>query len=228
MFVPLTSTPSLTTDSLHEENKARRDDRPSFSLLSTFSGECPDEEALSDDFTIPRKVHYHSNWKHDPDAVFWAKLSRTQGRGLGFWQTKSSAIIVHDSQQQQPLSGSASSLAPGNWTWNRDVKSNTTKDPGSSSFRKLERNSVSLVDKKPKCEIDLRVVGVPKDVILKDEEQMKNQQNLEKLKTGSCTKSIRNDLKKKGDMIFSEESSRVIYEMGNLELNQDAMDRIKA
>ena len=46
----------------------------------------------------------------------------------------------------------------------------------------------------------------------------RNQQKLEKLKIGSCTKSIRNDLSKKGDMIFSEESSRVIYEMGNLEL----------
>ena len=41
---------------------------------------------------------------------------------------------------------------------------------------------------------------------------------LEKLKSGSCTKSIREELKKKGDMIFSEESSRVIYEMGNMEL----------
>ena len=41
---------------------------------------------------------------------------------------------------------------------------------------------------------------------------------LEKLKIGSCTKSIRNDLKTKGDMIISEESSRVLYEMGNLEL----------
>ena len=38
------------------------------------------------------------------------------------------------------------------------MKGNTTEDPGSSSFRKLERNSVSLVDKKkPKFAIDLRV-----------------------------------------------------------------------
>ena len=42
--------------------------------------------------------------------------------------------------------------------------------------------------------------------------------NFEKLKSGSCTKSILDDLKKKGDMIFSEESSRLIYEMDNLEL----------
>ena len=82
------------------------------------------------------------------------------------------------------------------------------------------RNSVSLVDKKPKFEIDPRVERVPQDAILKDEEQMKEiNKQLEKLKIGSCTKSIRNDLKKKkSDMIFSEESRRVIYETGNLEL----------
>ena len=34
---------------------------------------------------------------------------------------------------------------------------------------------------------------------------------------GSRTKSIRNDLSK-GNLIFSEESSRAIYEMGNMEL----------
>ena len=82
-------------------------------------------------------------------------------------------------------------------------------------------NSVSRVDKKPKFEIDLRVEGVSQDAIVKDEEQMKEiRKKLEKLKSGSCTKSIRDDLKKKVDKILSEESSRVINEMGNLELIQ--------
>ena len=40
---------------------------------------------------------------------------------------------------------------------------------------------------------------------------------LEKLKSGSCTRSIR-DYLQTVDMIFCEEPSRVIYEMGNLEL----------
>ena len=106
-------------------------------------------------------------------------------------------------QQQQPLSGSVSSSSRklnAVETENRDVKGNTTEDPGSSGFRKLERNSVSPVDKKPKFEIDLRLEGVPQDAILKDEEQLKEiNQKLEKLKIGSCTKPIRNDLKKKGD-----------------------------
>ena len=79
------------------------------------------------------------------------------------------------SQQQQLLSGSASSSSKkldAVGTENRDVKSNTTEDPGSSSFKKLGRNSVSPVDKKPKFEIDLRVERVPQVVTWKDEEQM--------------------------------------------------------
>ena len=54
----------------------------------------------------------------------------------------------------------------------------------------------------------------PQDAILKDEEQMKAiNKTLENFKCGSLTETIRDDLTK-GDMIFSEESSRVIYEMG--------------
>ena len=42
-------------------------------------------------------------------------------------------------------------------------------------------------------------------------------EKLEKFKLGSCAKSIRNDLSN-GKMIFSEETSRAIHEMGNMEL----------
>ena len=55
-----------------------------------------DEEAPGDDLSIPRKVHYQSNWKHDQDAVCWVKLSRAQDQGLRFWQTTSHAMIVHN------------------------------------------------------------------------------------------------------------------------------------
>ena len=41
-----------------------------FTLLNPL-GEKSDEEAPGDDLSIPRKVHYHSNWKHDQDAVYW-------------------------------------------------------------------------------------------------------------------------------------------------------------
>ena len=83
----------------------------------------------------------------------------------------------------------------------------------------MERNSVPLVDKKPTFEVDLRVEGVLQDAILEDEELMKEtNKKLEKLKIGSCTKSIRNDLKKK--VIRSSVKTQVAFfcEMGNVEL----------
>ena len=98
----------------------------------------------------------------------------------------------------------------------RDVQGYTTDDQTSSG--KPVRNSVP-VDKKPQFEIDLRMEGASQGAISQDEEQMKEiNKKLEKLRIGSGTKSLRNDLKKKRYMIFSEESSRATHEMGNLEL----------
>ena len=98
----------------------------------------------------------------------------------------------------------------------RDVRGHTTDDQ--TCTEKLVRFSVSPVDKKPQVEIDLRIEGVSQDAILQDEAKMnETNEKLEKFKMVSCAKSIRNDLSK-GKMIFSEETSRAINEMGNMEL----------
>ena len=87
----------------------------------------------------------------------------------------------------------------------------------SDSTRRLVRDPEPAVEKKPQFEIDLRVEGVSQDAILQIREDERNQRKSWKVEIGSGTKSIRNDLSK-GNMIFSEESSRAIYEMGNMEL----------
>ena len=72
-------------------------------------------------------------------------------------------------------------------TGTRDVRGNTTDDQ--TSTRKLVQNSVSLVDKNPLFEIDLRVEGVSQDAILQDEAKMNEiNEKLEKFKKGSSTK----------------------------------------
>ena len=63
---------------------------------SIRSRKIPAQKNPRNDNTIPQKVHYHSYWKRDQDAVHWIKLSRAQDQGLRFWQTKSHAIIVHN------------------------------------------------------------------------------------------------------------------------------------
>ena len=83
---------------------------------------------------------------------------------------------------------------------------------------KLVRATEHSVQKQPEFENDLRPVGVRQDAIFEDEVQMKEiNEKLVKLKSGSCPKSIRDDLKD-DNLTFGEESSRVIYEMGNMEL----------
>ena len=68
--------------------------------------------------------------------------------------------------------------------------------------------------------MDLRKDGVPQDAIFKDEvPRTEINEKLEKLKSGSCSKSIRDDLQD-DSFTSSEESSRVIYEMGNMALSE--------
>ena len=100
---------------------------------------------------------------------------------------------------------------------NRRNEGDTTDNQYSSSIWKRMRDTEVPVEQKNKFKVDSPVGGVPQDAILKDEEQMKQiNETVETLKDGS--KSVRDDLKKGGDIIFTQESSRVIYEMGNVEL----------
>ena len=97
----------------------------------------------------------------------------------------------------------------------RDVIRNTTDNQ--TSTRKLVRSPEKPVDKKPHFEIDLRIEELSQNAILQDETKINEiNEKLEKVKMGSRAKSIRNDLSEV-KMIFSEETSRSIYEMGNME-----------
>ena len=75
----------------------------------------------------------------------------------------------------------------------------TTDNQCATGVWKQMQNTESADEEKPRFEINLQVEGVLEDVILKDEERMKEiNEKLEKLKSCSCTKSIREDLKNQG------------------------------
>ena len=86
---------SLRTDSFQVDRKAREGRQTLFFTLVNPFGRDSDEEEPRDDCTIPQKVRCYSHWKRNQDAVYWVKLSRAQDQGSQFWQTKSTAIIVH-------------------------------------------------------------------------------------------------------------------------------------
>ena len=54
-----------------------------FTPLNPVGGD-PEEEEPPDDYTVPQKVHYHSHWKRNPNAVYkiqdcnWGKQSHTR------------------------------------------------------------------------------------------------------------------------------------------------------
>ena len=98
-------------------------------------------------------------------------------------------------------------------TGKRDVRSHTTGDQ--TSTRKLVRNFEPLVDKKSQFEIDLRTEGVSQDAILQDESKMN--EISEKFLKWDHVQNPFVTICRKVRMIFSEESSRAFYEMGNME-----------
>ena len=55
------------------------------------------EEEVDNDLSEPRKVHCKSERMPHPEAVYWIHLATTQEKGLKSWQTRSRAIIFHDS-----------------------------------------------------------------------------------------------------------------------------------
>ena len=53
--------------------KEDREGQTIFTALNLFVEKFPDEEEDSDDLSAPRRVHHHSSWKHDQDAVYWMR-----------------------------------------------------------------------------------------------------------------------------------------------------------
>ena len=84
---------SINKNGLVAGRKESKEDTIFFTPLKHF-GENPDEEEPSEDFSKPRKVHHHRNWKHNQDAENWKIVQST--RSWIFEQTKSNAIIVFD------------------------------------------------------------------------------------------------------------------------------------
>ena len=93
--VPSTSTPSLRIDSLQEENRAIGGDKASSSHLPTLSGEMQMKKhpVMTSQFPGKCTITAVGNLSR---RCLMGKFDRTQDQGLRFWQTKSSAIIVHN------------------------------------------------------------------------------------------------------------------------------------
>ena len=59
-----------------------------FTPLDPFGSDAHEQEEPSEDYSRPRKVHCHSHWRNDHNAVYWVELSRAQDLRLQFGQTK--------------------------------------------------------------------------------------------------------------------------------------------
>ena len=86
---------SSNQDSSLEDEKVKKEDRPSSSHLSKLSGRIQTKKNLAMTSQRREKVHYYCEWKNSHDALYWINLARAQDKGLRFLQTRSHAAIVH-------------------------------------------------------------------------------------------------------------------------------------
>ena len=89
---------------------------------------------------------------------------------------------------------------------------NPTEDSETSRSWKQNCEKDLSVEEEPEFKVDLRVEGIA---------HVEIPEEVGKLRKGSYTKAIREDLRQpENSMIFSEESRRIIHELGNIELHE--------
>ena len=188
---------SSSQDSSLGDEKAKKEDRPSSSHLSTLSVTIQTNKNSATTYRSREKYTTTASGNRQ-DAVYW-NLARAQDKGQQIWQTRSHALIVCSSvpaetprpapeivlksawqsqqqqqQQQQDTSGVLLPGAPGNWCEKRtNVHQQTTQNHRASGNRREVLGS-PVEKEEPEFKVDLRVEGIAQDVILKSGWQTTN------------------------------------------------------
>ena len=172
-------------------------------------------------------------------------FARAQEKGLQFGQTRSHAIIVHDSVladcNEKVVSQGGYKTLHRRLSTRRPALKITLKDvcklrqqqqqetlrstgsPVAEQSHGTQRSTGKLVaeEEENPFKVDLRSQGIPQDAEIEDRETMSNIQELvDMLRTGYQTESVINDLGKTGKFnTFSEatSTSRELYELGDFQ-----------
>ena len=96
---------------------------------------------------------------------------------------------------------------------------NPTKDPEISRIRKLDARDESTVEQEPECKVNLRIEGIAHDVIWKDEARVGKIQEVVEIQERLIHEIYSGRSEETSKLcIFSEESSRIIHELGKIEV----------
>ena len=76
------------------QNSSRERQTVFFTAVNPMNKNHKDPQEL--DLTKPRLALYKQKWKRHQDTVYWVDIQLAQRKGLKFYQTRSNAIILHD------------------------------------------------------------------------------------------------------------------------------------
>ena len=83
--------PSQIQDWWREENSSRERQTVFLTVVNTMNKNHKDPQLIK-----PRLALHNPKWKRHQDTVYWVEFQLAQRKGLKFYQTRSNAIILHD------------------------------------------------------------------------------------------------------------------------------------
>ena len=197
--------------------------------------------------SVPQKVPYETRWKYNQDAENWVRLSKAQDRGLQFWQKKSIAIMAYATipgdcidrviaqngdrviferlatplKRPAAAARTAAAAARSNrrnklWKQRTIWESQAEVQDDSKHITETDQAPGNRMQSISKTFVDTHLGDkeVSTDAFSNNEA---NNQVIERVKIGSNKICIREDLAKE-KMVFSQESSQAVFEMGNVKL----------
>ena len=147
------------------------------------------------DLGSPRLAQYmHKAWKKHQITVYWADINLALKKGLKFYQTRSNAIILHETLPAYCI---------------QKVVRMETGDP---LFAQKERSMLNEVD------IDFRISGLPHPVV-KQAENSRVRELVKQIENHPHRQALQHDLQQNNAYNpFSEKSKKMIKDMGNVAL----------
>ena len=179
-------------------------------------GSDPGEEEPHFDHTVPQKVHYETYWRRNQDAVdkiIWRSSNfrtarNTEASTQGFSSNRRTQQQQQQQQPQQPiLDKDVACIWKQRATWESRVRDDT------KHAKKVEEASRKLV--RATSEADVGTHLSEKEVIADAFSSECSRCRTSKI--GSNKMCFREGLAME-KMVFNKESSRAIFEMGNVEL----------
>ena len=166
------------------------------------------------DVTKPRLAVYKHNWKINQNIVYWCNLRVAQSKGLQFYQTRSNAIFLYNTQLAVCIEKVVIRKS------GQDTISSDATTTFDHSCKHRETCGGGTYNESCRGEIDFRIQGLLHSTVQEQDHTRKEpvQKVIHQFETHPNRNALQADVKQNHAFNpFSEQSKEMIYSMRNME-----------